>query len=240
MFAISRSLQHRWDSVHRLIEVAGSELANEVRSWSGETGIPEQGTTEDATYVALAMRESPALVQLLHSDAGLAWLENDEMRTASAEFVEHHRRDAPPFVDPNVTYDVFISHLQGDEAIARQFADRLREIGHTIFLAADSISLGEKRVETLERALQSARSVLFLQGEGTSDSAWQQQEVTAAISRPDLIVIPVILPGQSAADLPPLLQTLVALHLPDDSDEAIKRSVQEIAKTLETRLRGAS
>jgi hypothetical protein len=207
MFAVSRALQHRWSSVHRLLELAEKALAETVVSWK-ESGIPNpdepnSGLSEDEGAAASAMNKSPGLKSLLHSPAGIEWLTDESGRVAAAQFVRKHKREPIQHpVDKSQIFDAYISYSRRDRKIVAELQRNLVKNGLAVFLDQDSINAGEVFQDTMEASLSTARSLIFMIGESTPASTFQRQEALAILDRQISeasetapLIIPVVLPN---------------------------------------------
>lgn len=137
---------------------------------------------------------------------------------------------------------IFISYRRDDaRAWAINLRDHLtREFGEKqIFLDVDSIDSGDWRTQ-IDRALDGCRVVLVLVGPRWLTAADQsghtrlsqpddvhRAEIAAALSRPDLAVIPILVDG---AQLPP------SSMLPDDIKGLVDRQAREIGDARDRRV----
>lgn len=81
--------------------------------------------------------------------------------------------------DPN---QIFISHAQEDDLIARRLAKDLRKAGFTVWIAPDSILVGETWVEAINRGLEQSGTFLLVQTPAAAASPWVVTETNVAIS----------------------------------------------------------
>jgi hypothetical protein len=93
-------------------------------------------------------------------------------------------------------YDAFLSYNSADRASVEQIASELRNAGLSVFLDRWYLIPGESWVDTLERTIADARSMVVFVGPSGLGS-WQQREMRLALDRqaqsPSFRVIPAIL-----------------------------------------------
>jgi len=94
-------------------------------------------------------------------------------------------KDPPiPRIPPRRNRDmnqVFLSHAQEDEAIARRIAADLQAEGWTVWMAPDSIMPGETWVEAINRGLEESGFYLLVQTPAAVASRWVVTETNVAI-----------------------------------------------------------
>ncbi len=120
---------------------------------------------------------------------------------------------------------VFISYNSSDRERACTIADFLKGRGLSVFVDESYLVPGKNRVEGLESALCSCRSVAVLLGPGGMGK-WQKAEVHLALDRhqkqPGFPVVPVLQPG---IDDPPTgflaLNTWIDLRKPAPDDRSL-------------------
>lgn len=95
-------------------------------------------------------------------------------------------------------YDVFLSYNSVDHEMVEHIARRLRDQGLKPFLDRWYLAPGARWRPELERALSSCKAVAIFIGPGEM-GLWQQREADVALDlqtkSPNLVVIPVLLPG---------------------------------------------
>jgi hypothetical protein len=113
-------------------------------------------------------------------------------------------------------FDVFISHSSEDKPFVRRLAEELRKRSITLFLDEEQLVPGQPWQEALDRAVRSAGSVLVFIGP-TGIGPWAQSEVAYGIRQQitdsNFRVIPVLGPGASVDQLPPLLRNFAFIDL---------------------------
>jgi hypothetical protein len=148
---------------------------------------------------------------------------------------------------------IFISYRRGDSG---PYAGRLRDtlslhFGATqVFRDIDKINPGERFPQIIERAVGSCEALLAVIGPkwlSIKNEARQRrlddpndyvrQEIAAALGRPDVLVIPVLIGAASmpnAADLPEALAPLAECNAVRVTDEGWDDQVARLIKALET------
>jgi len=152
----------------------------------------------------------------------------------------------PPTRNPR---QVFISHAHQDTDFAHRLADDLRRESYTVWIAPDSIPLGERWVEAINRALRESGIFLLVSTPHAVESEWVQDETNYAIELATKRQIRFIRLDVQEAEVPPfwtvrqhvtfrpayragLRQLLAALRTPV-SPTRPEPAVQEIAPALE-------
>lgn len=123
--------------------------------------------------------------------------------------------------------DVFISYSSHDSEYALQTRRVLEEKGITSFLVEYGIPVGESWSHAIRRAMEESKQVIVLVSRNSMESNWVQFELGAAWGMGKR-VIPLLLPGTKATDLPPLLSGFQAFefenikHLSNELSEALR------------------
>jgi energy-coupling factor transporter ATP-binding protein EcfA2 len=96
------------------------------------------------------------------------------------------------------SYDLFVSYNSADHGVVEDIVRKLRDQGLEPFFDRWALAPGMRWRSELEKALGSCKAVAIFVGPGEMGS-WQQREVDVALDlqsrRPNLPVIPVLLPG---------------------------------------------
>ncbi|MDP9314314.1 MAG: toll/interleukin-1 receptor domain-containing protein [Chloroflexota bacterium] len=92
---------------------------------------------------------------------------------------------------------IFISHASLDRSFALRLAGSLKELGHTIWIDAQEITVGESIVQRVEEGVERADYLVVVLSRHASQSAWLQKEWQAkfwseVVGRQNLI-LPVLL-----------------------------------------------
>jgi hypothetical protein len=118
-------------------------------------------------------------------------------------------------------FDVFLCHNNADKPAVRQVAAHLRERGILPWLDEDELRPGQSWQRELERQIGSIRSAaVFVGPKGIGP--WHRQEMDAFLrefAARDCPVIPVLLPGAAAPDLPVFLRGIELVDLGADDAE---------------------
>ena len=74
-------------------------------------------------------------------------------------------------------YDIFISYCRVDNVIAQQIHKRLKELGHTCFLDALNLNIGDDYANTIQSKIINSKYVIFVYGDKSEDSIYQRREL---------------------------------------------------------------
>jgi hypothetical protein len=135
-------------------------------------------------------------------------------------------------------FDVFISYSRKDQDIVKCIAGKLRDRNVKVWLDEWELPKGMQFVPEIERVLAVVPAiVVFYDSQGFGP--WQQTEVYSVYDRAfrsKCRLIPAMLPGVAAGDLPPFLKTFNSVAINDCSDDtAIVRLASSIkGKILRT------
>lgn len=128
--------------------------------------------------------------------------------------------------------NIFISHAQADEALARKLADALRENGHEVW---DNRQLlpGESWAGKTAEALQNSDAMVVLLTPEGLQSANVQLEIGYALGKSEYEgrLVPVVVErGEmvAARNIPWVLQRLQVVHLHELNPEGIAQIVQAL------------
>lgn len=111
------------------------------------------------------------------------------------------KKPEPRARDPR---QIFISHAHQDSDFAHRLADDLRRADYGVWIAPDSIPLGERWVEAINRALQESGIFLLVSTRHAVDSAFVQDETNYAVELAAKKLIRFIRLDVQEADVPPL------------------------------------
>jgi hypothetical protein len=134
----------------------------------------------------------------------------------------------------NPQYEVFLSHNSRDKPAVEVLASRLRDDKVRVFFDKWHLVPGATWQDSLNEALKSSASVAIMIGPD-GDGPWQREEMQMALieavrNRDDYRVIPVLLPGASAAQVEGFLElrTWVDFRSDLNDDIAYRRLVAGI------------
>jgi hypothetical protein len=123
-------------------------------------------------------------------------------------------------------YDVFISYRASDRPTAKRIAKYLKARGFLVWFDLWELMPGKPWSDELERALLQSQTVVVVVG-SRGIGSWQSAEYKTALTKVagtrDRIVIPIITPEASIANIPFPLQQYTALSLADDEDAVLDR-----------------
>ena len=119
--------------------------------------------------------------------------------------------------------NVFISHRSTDLNLAIRLATDLRKLGHTVWLDADEISLGDSIVAKINQGLSGTNYLLLcLSSTGVVDPPWTAREWMSNLARQlngvPVKTIPVALSG---SDLPAILADIKMGDLTRDWNKGV-------------------
>lgn len=118
------------------------------------------------------MEHLVALCQQRRSHANWPTLENALQQAASRVFV------APTGRNPR---QIFVSHAHQDAEFAQRLAADLRRAGWDIWIAPDSIRVGEQWVTAVNRGLEESSIFILVLTPEAAQSSWVRRETDAAI-----------------------------------------------------------
>lgn len=101
-----------------------------------------------------------------------------------------------------LTCRVFLSYSHSDIAVARQVKSALEQAGARVFLAEDSIPVGNGLQQSIERGIQECDLFVLLWSKAASESAWVPHEFGQARGLKKRVV-PFVLDAD--APIPPFL-----------------------------------
>lgn len=129
---------------------------------------------------------------------------------------------------------VFISHADQDEKIARELSSHLSVAGVKPWLAQDEILLGENFPLEVGKALRRCDAMVVLLSPAAVASTNVRREVSYAFSssRFEGRVIPVLI--RPTKDVPSFLQTLPLIIARGSNANAIKETARKIVKSLQS------
>lgn len=113
--------------------------------------------------------------------------------------------------------DIFISYSRPDEAVARSYADRLRDAGLDVWWD-NHLRSGEEWDRVIEDALRSAHAVIVLWSPAAVDSRWVRAEATVAQRQNSLV--PAIIQPCNLPIVFEMTQTADLTHWSGDEDDA--------------------
>jgi TIR domain len=133
-------------------------------------------------------------------------------------------------------HDVFISCSPADRPAALEIADRLKEVGLSVFIDQLALVAGDSFSDQIRRELRNARAVVVVLSSNSRRSLWVADELQAALD--SKLVIPVLM-DQGATEnwLWPLLATRQGVVLDQNSPDRqaqLSELVNALAHALET------
>src|SRR5439155_4443605 len=127
---------------------------------------------------------------------------------------------------------VFISHSQKDQKLAKELSSRLSAAGVKVWLAEERVLPGENLPLEVGKALQRSDAMVVLLSPDAVESANVRSEISYALASPKFEgrVIPVIVKPTKA--IPWFLQTLPMIRSRGTRGTSIKRLAQKIVDAL--------
>jgi hypothetical protein len=134
-------------------------------------------------------------------------------------------------------FDFFLAYASADQRAAQELNWALEDLDRDVFLDAVDIQAGARWDENLEAALAQSRLIVVLVSKHTANAHYQRDEIARAIKqmRADpnrKVVVPVLLPGATAADVPYGLSVLQSI------DGGKSGGMKRVAIALNDRLPG--
>lgn len=110
--------------------------------------------------------------------------------------------------------DVFISYARKDRKFADQIQKIISDAGFSVWWDNDLLA-GQNFTDQIDKSLESAKVVLSILSRETSNSPWVQNELAFAAAN-GMPIIPVLVGGADASDLPVALKEIQALVIDDE------------------------
>ncbi len=123
---------------------------------------------------------------------------------------------------------LFLSYNHSDRIEAEKVAGLLRERGVSCWLDASELAPGDNWEDRMFEAIRGADAFVSFVSPGRKDSRWQLVELGAALipsSEGKLRLLPVLLPGATAADVPGPLRRFKPISEP--TSEAVAERIAE-------------
>src|SRR5690606_1345621 len=134
----------------------------------------------------------------------IAALARERPQQYRAAFGDPAQRPAKPRAHARDPRQIFISHAHQNTNFAHRLANDLRQKGYKVWIAPDSIPLGERWVEAINRALRESGIFLLVSTPEGVDSEWVQDETNYAIELAAKQRVRFIRLDLEDADVPPL------------------------------------
>jgi len=204
-FAVSRCLEHRWPEVFGAL-TSSDELAEDVATWGPETYATRADGTGGESLVATRLLSEPELRQLLAGPSGRDWLTDHTLRRASVSFlITRQRLSRLDTSEVTVRYDAFISYANEDRRQVIEIVEMLSHEGVRVLLDVHNAP-GQRWKEDLDDQLDASDYLIFFVGATTLGTTEQMREYEMASRRPEITVLPVLLPGADTAGLPKVIR----------------------------------
>jgi hypothetical protein len=137
------------------------------------------------------------------------------------------------------TYDVFLSYRPSDRLAAERIAIHLRDHSFKVWFDLWDLTPGKLWSEELEAGLNDSRAVIVVVGAnglGTWQSAMCEVLLTQAAQNYYRMLIPMIAPGASIANMPYFLQQYKAWDLGEDEQTVLERVVYMLRRSQQSLL----
>jgi formylglycine-generating enzyme required for sulfatase activity len=153
----------------------------------------------------------------------LAALACERPEQYAAAFHEEPKPSPSPKPHARDPRQIFISHAHQDAAFAQRLAGDLRRAGYEIWIAPDSIPLGERWVEAINRALRESGIFLLVSTPHAVASEWVQDETNYAIELATKRQMRFIRLDVAEADAPPFWTVRQHVSFRNDYGDGLKR-----------------
>ena len=121
-------------------------------------------------------------------------------------------------------YDVFLSHASADKPAVEHLGRKLQAAGLEPFLDSWHLVAGEPWQEALDKAVSQSSTCAVFFGPVSKGGAWRKEETQLALVRAaqdvSFRVMPVLLPGSNAEDVPGFLSLRTWVDFRDGLDDA--------------------
>ena len=127
---------------------------------------------------------------------------------------------------------VFISHAQADEKIARELRAQLAEAGVKVWLADEEVLLGENLSLEVGKALERSEAMVVLLSPAAIESKNVCSEIAYAFASPRFEgrLLPVVV--KPTKDIPWFLKTLDLIQARSAQTHAVKQVAEKIVAAL--------
>jgi len=210
-FAVSRSLQQRWNEMFSVL-VRSEDLCRKVLEWENQE-LLYHTTSDDVEEVELASKllADRNLRALLYSEPGKQWLSDSPGRGAAVQFLDKRRQiagESPGRVE--FRGSVLLICGVADVPVVMEVADILALAG-TASMFIPRVRERDKLMELVRRS-DIDRAMVFVGPDGPpSLEGMRMIEMVDALAIP---VVVVALPGVRREDIPAELRWYVHMELP--------------------------
>lgn len=132
-------------------------------------------------------------------------------------------------------FDVFISHASEDkDAVARPLAEKLKELGITVWLDEFALKIGDSLRQSIDRGLSEARFGVAVISPHFLKKEWPQLELNALVAKETGAGSPVVLPvwhnisAKEVNEKSPLLADRLAVSTENGIEEVAKKLAEAI------------
>jgi formylglycine-generating enzyme required for sulfatase activity len=129
---------------------------------------------------------------------------------------------------------IFISHAHEDRQVAQRLASDLRKHGHNVWIAPDSIELGESWVSAIDRGLHNSGVFLALLSPAAVKSPWVKSETRVAIQlehQKKMRVLPVMLKPCDTSDLSTFIASYQIISFTNRYEKALPELLVELGSS---------
>jgi len=133
---------------------------------------------------------------------------------------------------------VYMSYAQQDRELAWNLAKALKNAGLHVWIDIDNIYPGDNWAEVIGKALKESQAMVVLLTPSALQSEWVRKDIAYAIGNLayEWRVIPVLVGGMSADEIPWILRQMQVIHLenPEQQDriEQIAEALREASQGL--------
>jgi hypothetical protein len=129
-------------------------------------------------------------------------------------------------------YDVFLSYVRDDQAVAQTIAKYLQTRGFNVFFDHEALVAGHDYAESIYKAISASRVVVVLLSSRSKRSSWVQQELAQALERKTLVVPVLLDEGAKENWVWPLLSRWQALEV-GKSQKSLDDDLARLAESIE-------
>ncbi len=237
-FAISRSLQSRWEYIFDLL-IKHKYLCAEIIEWINKNKIPIDSPDDKIRIIAKKCNSDPELYKLLSSGFGEEWLSNDIKRTTTTQFLMTQRKKENYSKKLKSFSRVSIFN---EKSIPQEFLSKLIEMfnesGYNHMTYSDSFleSFDPNRY-LAESYISNSLAFLFFIDSNIDESLYRKLiEYLHSDKFEQKEILLVILPGLAATELPEIFMELNYTSVLFSNFEEIDENVKIIKYYFQDRV----
>jgi hypothetical protein len=215
-FAISRSLQQRWQDVFSIL-ITSDELCVEISTWKF-ADIEKYAATEagEKSQVATNLITDKNLQNLMFSKEGKAWLGNNTIRRAATQFLRSQRKSSESGSKSLYSYDAIFTFHSDDRPSVTEISKVFTKHGINIYY--DIPAKGGHHLESedkLKAVIETTPIIIFFVGKNKFDTHEMHSCIANALNNENMRKIPVLLPGSTTGNIPNFLKNIKFFDISD-------------------------